>query len=355
MPTELVATWFGAFEMDGDRVLRTYLAPADTAALVERMRVRRSGVRVPEEERLLAGALPGAHVTRDRRLVTPSVTLAVIGTAPPTAKGQGIDPALRRAVFLAVAETALAEAWDPSIHVEEAVRSMTDLDSVRNLVGERLVSWSSRDMPPSEEGPEDASRAARSLEEGIAPDPTRAPEEPELLEARRKLARLYRTIAEVRDDLDVAVSAALPRRAPNVSALLGPLLAARMLSQAGGLARLARLPASTVQMLGAEKAFFDHLRGRAPPPRHGLLFLHPTIQGAPRRQRGKLARALAGKVAIAARLDLAGADVRPELKASYEARRAEVRAQAPGPGKPGRGRHVARRTPGAGSRTRGTD
>jgi nucleolar protein 56 len=337
MPTELIATWFGAFEVDGDRLLRSYLAPSDPPSLADRMRRRRNGERVPEEDALL-GASVGPHVTRDRRLTNASVTLAASATPPPGASTVGVDPALRRALFLEVAEAMLADAWDPSIHVEEAVRSMTDLDSVRNLVGERLVSWSSRDMPPSEEGAEDAAGAARSLEEGIAPEPTRSPEEPELLEARRKLARLYRSISTVRDELEGAVAAALPRRAPNVSALLGPLLAARMISQAGGLARLARLPASTVQMLGAEKAFFDHLRGRAPPPRHGLLFLHPTIQGAPRRQRGKLARALAGKVAIAARLDLAGAEVRPELKAAYEARRADVRAQAPGPGKPGRGR-----------------
>src|SRR5208283_3772568 len=103
---------------------------------------------------------------------------------------------------------------------------------------------------------------------------------------------LYRSISAVQARFETSVSEALPRRAPNVSALLGPLLAARMLAQAGGLDRLARLPASTIQVLGAEKAFFEHLRGRAPPPKHGLLFLHPSIQGAPRRLRGKLARAL---------------------------------------------------------------
>ncbi len=336
MPTELVATWFGAFEMDGDRVLRSFLAPPEVAALADRMRRRRLGEKVPEEEALLAATSEGPHTTRDRRLTSERVTLHDPIAPPPGPASVGVNPALRRQLFLEVAETALAEAWDPSIHVEEAVRSMTDLDSVRNLVGERLVSWSGRDMPPSEEGADDAGGAARSLEEGVAPDAARSPEEPELREARRQLARLYRSISATRDDLETAVASAMPRRAPNVSALLGPLLAARMISQAGGLARLARLPSSTVQMLGAEKAFFDHLRGHAPPPRHGLLFLHPTIQGAPRRQRGKLARALAGKVAIAARLDLAGAPIHPELQAAYEARRAEVRAAAPGPGKPGR-------------------
>jgi len=98
-------------------------------------------------------------------------------------------------------------------------------------------------------------------------------------------------------------------------------------AQAGGLDRLARLPASTVQVLGAERAFFEHLRGRAPPPRHGLLFLHPQIQSAPKSVRGKLARALAGKVAIAARRDREGSPVLPELKTAFERREAELRAR----------------------------
>ncbi|MCI4348150.1 MAG: hypothetical protein L3J97_05995, partial [Thermoplasmata archaeon] len=88
------------------------------------------------------------------------------------------------------------------------------------------------------------------------------------------------------------------------------------------------------QVLGAERAFFEHLRGRAPPPRHGLLFLHPDIQSASRRARGKLARALAGKVAIAARLDREGRPLRPDLVNSFKHRTEEVRSLGPrrGPG-----------------------
>jgi nucleolar protein 56 len=101
-----------------------------------------------------------------------------------------------------------------------------------------------------------------------------------------------------------------------------------MVSQAGGLDRLARLPASTIQVLGAERAFFEHLRGKAPPPRHGWLFLHPDIQGAPKRLRGKLARGLAGKVAIAARMDQQGAPLRPDLAEAFQRRSKEIRSVA---------------------------
>ena len=334
MPTELASTWFGAFEMDAGRPVRSFLAPPQLEALVDRMRARRRGERVVEEDALLAGLGTGPHISRDRRLWGPSVTRAVASAVFPAPSSVGVDPRWKRAAMLEVAALALAEGWDPSIHVDEAVRALTDLDSMQNLLGERIVSWSSRDLPPSEEGSEDAAAAVRSLVQGAVSDPDRAPEEPELVAARRALARLYRAVGETRHELEEAIDAGSARRAPNLTALLGASLAGKMISQAGGLERLARLPASTVQMLGAERAFFDHLRGRAPPPRHGLLFLHRTIQGAPRRQRGRLARALAGKVAIAARMDLAGSGVEPALAESYERRRAEVQANASRPGKP---------------------
>ena len=90
---------------------------------------------------------------------------------------------------------------------------------------------------------------------------------------------------------------------PSLSALLGPLLAARMTVAAHGRARLSRLPSSTVQVLGAEKAFFAHLRTGSPPPKHGMIFQHPWISRSPRWVRGKISRLIAGKASIAVRVD----------------------------------------------------
>ena len=91
--------------------------------------------------------------------------------------------------------------------------------------------------------------------------------------------------------------------APNVKEMLTATVGARIISKAGSLARLAMLPASTVQVLGAEKALFRALKTGARPPKHGLLFQHPLIHSAPKWQRGKIARAIASKVTIAARID----------------------------------------------------
>ena len=61
---------------------------------------------------------------------------------------------------------------------------------------------------------------------------------------------------------------------------------------------------STIQIIGAEKALFRSLKTGAPPPKHGILFQHPILHSAPKWQRGKMARAIASKVAIAGRIDL---------------------------------------------------
>ncbi len=90
---------------------------------------------------------------------------------------------------------------------------------------------------------------------------------------------------------------------PSVSLLLGPLLAARMCVEAHGRERLSKLPSGTIQVLGAEKAFFHHLKTGSPPPKHGHIFMHPWISHSPKWVRGKISRMLAAKVSIAAKID----------------------------------------------------
>ncbi|HXQ78843.1 MAG: hypothetical protein WB788_02415 [Thermoplasmata archaeon] len=320
----VVTTWFGTFLLDGNEVVKSVPAPTEPARLAERVRRRREGQLTPEEENFLRGAITTEWRTRDRRLAGHGVRFDPDAPLTVPASTAVPDRALLATVLLEDAERALADSWDPSIHVQEAVRAAADLDRVRNLIGERLGSWVSRDFPDLDPG--DHAKAARAASEGTS-RPGLGPADPGLLEARRRLGELYREVAEARRALQESVTASSPLRTPNLTALLGPELAARLVAQAGGLDRLARLPSSTVQVLGAERAFFEHLRGHAPPPRHGLLFLHAAVQSAPRSERGKLARALAGKVAIAARLDHAGKGVDPTLGAAFETRRDQLRAR----------------------------
>ena len=83
--------------------------------------------------------------------------------------------------------------------------------------------------------------------------------------------------------------------APNVKGLLTASVGARLISKAGSLKKLSSLSASTIQILGAEKALFRTLKTGSNPPKHGILFQHPVIHSAPKWQRGKMARAIAAE------------------------------------------------------------
>jgi nucleolar protein 56 len=90
---------------------------------------------------------------------------------------------------------------------------------------------------------------------------------------------------------------------PNSSALVGGLVAARLAAEAGGFRELAMMPASSLQVLGARKALFAHLTTGSPPPKHGVVYQHSRVHGSRKEQRGRVARVLAAKLVIAARID----------------------------------------------------
>ena len=126
---------------------------------------------------------------------------------------------------------------------------------------------------------------------------------PENLAIAKRLADQVISQSDLRRVLADHVEASMEIVAPNVKELLTATVGARIIAKAGSLSRLATLPASTIQVLGAEKALFRALKTGARPPKHGLLFQHPLVHSAPKWQRGKIARAVASKVAIAARID----------------------------------------------------
>jgi nucleolar protein 56 len=131
---------------------------------------------------------------------------------------------------------------------------------------------------------------------------------------------------ELRKNMENYVDKTMEEVAPNTRAIAGSLLGARLIAIAGSLQNLAMRPASTIQVLGAEKALFRSLKTGARPPKHGLIFQHVLLHDAKRWQRGKIARALAGKLAIAVRIDaFGGRYVGDALKADIDKRLAEIR------------------------------
>ena len=146
------------------------------------------------------------------------------------------------------------------------------------------------------------------------------------INAIQTLAGIITQLYQLRRQLAGYIEAVMKEVAPNITALVGPLLGARLISLAGGLEKLARMPASTIQVLGAEKALFRALRTGGKPPKHGIIFQYPHIHRSPKWQRGKIARALAAKLAIAAKVDaFTGRFIGDKLREELERRIEEIK------------------------------
>jgi len=196
-----------------------------------------------------------------------------------------------------------------------AVRAMDDCRGQANELAERVVEWAGSRFDDAGTGIE-ACRELAARETADAAD-------------RRVVSLARRVVAldEEADGLRSFVETTAPEVAPNLAALAGPVLAARLVALAGGLEPLAKKPSGTVQVLGAEDALFAHLRGQAPSPKHGVIYTHEAVQGARPSVRGSAARALAGKLAIAARIDHYSGDLRPELEEDLAERIATIHAR----------------------------
>jgi len=236
--------------------------------------------------------------------------------------------------------------------IAQAIQTLDDLDRTVNLFMARLREWYGVHFPELDRLIEKHETYARlvmnlgyrdnfSLEalenEGLPKDKSKNTTEvaeksmgadmaekdlAEIQALSKNVLELY----ELRKNIEAYVDKTMEEVAPNTRAVAGALLGARLIAIAGSLQNLAMRPASTIQVLGAEKALFRSLKTGARPPKHGLIFQHALLHDAKRWQRGKIARVLAGKLAIAARIDAFGGKyVGDSLKADVDRRLAEIR------------------------------
>ncbi|WP_436906520.1 NOP5/NOP56 family protein [Halosimplex marinum] len=210
-----------------------------------------------------------------------------------------------------------------------AVRAMDDCERTANELAERVAEWAGTRFDDAGTGVDYARELAERGAEPAGPDEAAEPSDPS--EARLvALAERTAALADEADELRAYVEETTPSVAPNLSAMAGPVLAARLISLSGGLGELAKEPSSTVQVLGAEDALFAHLRGSAPSPKHGVIFTHEYVRGTRPDKRGSAARALAGKLTIAARVDHYSGERKPELDAELDERIATIRGNGEG-------------------------
>jgi nucleolar protein 58 len=140
----------------------------------------------------------------------------------------------------------------------------------------------------------------------------------------QRLATEVVALMEYRAQLWAYLQARMQAIAPNLTVMVGELVGARLIAHAGSLMNLAKQPASTVQILGAEKALFRALKTKHDTPKYGLIYHASLIGQAPAKHKGKISRVLAAKTALSIRVDALGDASEPtvalEARAKVEAR-----------------------------------
>ncbi|MEM5785571.1 MAG: hypothetical protein QW469_03510 [Candidatus Aenigmatarchaeota archaeon] len=195
----------------------------------------------------------------------------------------------------------------------QAVSSLIDLDKILNLMSERLREWYGIHYPELKIN-EHKKFAEFIVKYGRREnDPNfKTSMGMEIDEKDENMLKIYaeklKEMFELRDEIEKYLREICKKEIPNTSAIVGPIIAARLLAHAGSLEKLAKMSASTIQLLGAEKALFKFLRERekkkgAKPPKYGLLYLVPEINSAPKEKKGKIARIFASELILAIRAD----------------------------------------------------
>lgn len=262
------------------------------------------------------------------------------------------------AIYLAEAKIREASA-KPDLQVIQSIQALDEVDKAANIFNSRLREWYGLHFPELSDilsepeqyidfiltvGHRDRVKdfvSELKLAEKKVKVILEASEKSKGAEIReedlsrvRMLAKEVKDLHALRKSLQRHIEVTMSKIAPNLTAIAGATIAARLIAKAGGLEKLARLPASTIQVLGAEKALFRALRTGAPPPKHGIIFQHKLVHSAPSWQRGKVARSLAAKIALAARVDAYRGEREERLDTQLEKRIEEIKAKYPKAPKP---------------------
>jgi nucleolar protein 56 len=346
----IVTTWFGTFLIgDDEKIHKSVLFPQSAEAIGKRLQAIANHEILSEEYQLIEGAQNIKDIVvsekRLQGLFSGNVEVKTISVLPQPQEF-GIDYGLLHEAALYRSREQLLGDITPDRHIIHAINAITELTQTSNLISERLNEWYGLHWPGftrqisggdylkliQELGTRD-----KILAETEDLD-TKSPSQENLggtlstidIKAIQGLAKILEEVNTEREQLERYVKERVEEIAPNAAKIAGPLITAKLIALTGGIKRLSHASASTIQLLGAEKALFRHLKDGSSPPKHGVIFQHPNLHGAPYWQRGKIARALATKISIAIRIDyFKGTYIGDELEKDLQKRINEIRTRFP--------------------------
>lgn len=293
----LITKWFGTFICDKEGIQHKILFPKNEKDIAKRLSKIKNMDILAEENKIAKG---------QKDLIISEKRLEKIGEYKASdpffkefeikSEDFGFENNLLHKATLTVTKDRVDEKLaSEDLQVIQMVNALDDLIQTSNLLFERLESWSAIPTP----------------KEKIKP-----------------LEKTFSTVNAEMKSLENQIEQDMNKIAPNISKIIGPLIGARLIASAGGMERLAIMPASTIQILGAEKALFRFKKEGGRPPKHGVIFQHSSINKSHREIRGKIARLYATKISIAARADaFTKRDLSEDLQRDLENRIKEIKNQ----------------------------
>lgn len=329
MKAFIVTTFIGTFAVsEKDKIIAYIPFPKDPKKIAEKVKL--SEIEIIEEEKKIQNELwkkgykefvfpfrkSGVkHVDRSKEDFIKQ-KLRTLAVKQGYAKNQAEFNQLLAKVNIAMTKVEIKKAITRDSLIIQVNGAIEELDKSVNILVERLREWYSLHFPEMNRAIGNHEKFVRIVEESGSRDNVKDSDLKKLVETSmgieltekdinelKSFAHSIHELYKLRDGLSKYLDNVLEEVAPNVKDLAGPALAAKLISRAGGLRKISRMPSSTIQLLGAEKALFRHLHGRGKPPKHGIISMHPIIQSVGAEQRGKMARLIASKISIAARMD----------------------------------------------------
>ena len=211
-----------------------------------------------------------------------------------------------------LAKKAVKESVNPDLFIINAINNIEELQKITNILSKRLREWYSLHFPELDKAVAEHENYVRLvlkadkkelIRELKLKDEMGAAFDKKDLEPILSLASIISDLIRESKLLGEYLDKVMKNYCPNLYAMAGSMIGAKLLKEAGSLRKLAMMRSSTIQLLGAEKALFRHIRTGAKPPKYGFLLQHQLVQKAKRDTRGKVARALADKIFLAVKVD----------------------------------------------------
>ncbi len=244
---------------------------------------------------------------------------------------------IRKRAFVKVREGIAEKLSSRDALILQSITMIDELDKCINILSERMREWYSFHFPELSNKVKEHKAYLRLISEG-ARENIPNPELKAIIEKSagadfneqdilmvQECARDVLSLYERRENMAKYLKELMETEVPNINSLVAANVGARLLNLAGGLENMSRMPAGTIQLLGAENALFRHLKTNAKPPKYGILFQLSEVNSAQKDRRGKVARAIAAKLAIASKVDFFSKRLEPSIKEKLDVRLKQIR------------------------------